>query len=172
MIADSGRKSVSGCDGRTFGMVESKSSTARPKRRAGGFRYLSGRPQSWRCADPPRIANGFSRHGPGADTLSRPASSASILKACAAAKVERFPLFTLRHTTLTRWASNMDPWTLSYLAGHRDMATTRRYVHPQEETIREALEKTRSGHKIGHSQESAVSDPAGNPPAINSGKKI
>jgi hypothetical protein len=34
----------------------------------------------------------------------------------------------------------MDPWTLAYLAGHRDMAITRRYVHPQEFSTRAAME--------------------------------
>ncbi len=42
-----------------------------------------------------------------------------------------FELYTLRHTCLTRWAPHMDPWTLAYLAGHRDMNITKRYVHPQ-----------------------------------------
>jgi len=27
-------------------------------------------------------------------------------------------------------APHMDPWTLAYLAGHRDMNITKRYVHP------------------------------------------
>lgn len=89
------------------------------------------------------------------------------LRACAESKVAPFPLYTLRHTCLTRWAPHMDPWTLSYLAGHRDMAITRRYVHPQEHTILEALEKTRSGHKIRHSAEVAVSEPASASAAIN-----
>lgn len=32
----------------------------------------------------------------------------------------------------TLWhACLMDPWTLAYLAGHRDMNITKRYVHPQ-----------------------------------------
>jgi hypothetical protein len=38
----------------------------------------------------------------------------------------------------------MDPWTLAYLAGHRDMSITRRYVHPQADAIREAMEKARA----------------------------
>ena len=42
-----------------------------------------------------------------------------------------FELYTLRHTCLTRWAPCMDPWTLAYLAGHRDMNITKRYVHPK-----------------------------------------
>jgi integrase len=46
------------------------------------------------------------------------------------AKFEGFELYTLRHTCLTRLAPHMDPWTLAYLAGHRDMNITKRYVHP------------------------------------------
>src|SRR5262249_40903664 len=64
-----------------------------------------------------------------------------------------FDLYTLRHTCLTRWAPHMDPWTLAYLAGHRDMNITKRYVHPQEQTIRAAMEKAReekTGHTFGH----------------------
>ncbi len=89
------------------------------------------------------------------------------LRACAESSVAQFPMYKLRHTCLTRWAPHMDPWTLAYLAGHRDMAITRRYVHPQEETIREALEKTRSGHRIGHTPEAAVSAAPGEPTVIN-----
>jgi integrase len=55
--------------------------------------------------------------------------------------VQPFPLYTLRHTCLTRWAPHMDPWTLAYLAGHRDMSITKRYVHPQQQTIRTAMER-------------------------------
>jgi integrase len=57
--------------------------------------------------------------------------------------VQPFPLYTLRHTCLTRWAPHMDPWTLAHLAGHRDMAITKRYVHPQAETVRAAMERAR-----------------------------
>jgi len=58
--------------------------------------------------------------------------------------LEPFPLYTLRHTCLTCWAPHMDPWTLAHLAGHRDMAITKRYVHPQAETIRAAMERART----------------------------
>jgi integrase len=64
-----------------------------------------------------------------------------------------FELYTLRHTCLTRWAPHMDPWTLAYLAGHRDMNITKRYVHPQEQTIRTAMERVqeeKGGHTSGH----------------------
>ena len=50
-----------------------------------------------------------------------------------------FELYTFRHTCLTRWAPHMDPWTLAYLAGHRDMTITKRYIHPQEDTVRKAM---------------------------------
>jgi integrase len=70
-----------------------------------------------------------------------------------------FELYTLRHTCLTRWAPHMDPWTLAYLAGHRDMNITKRYVHPQQQTIPDAMEKARGvkgGHKAGHNTENAA----------------
>jgi integrase len=69
------------------------------------------------------------------------------------ATFQRFELYTLRHTCLTRWAPHMDPWTLAYLAGHRDMNITKRYVHPQEQTIRAAMDRAQaanSGHTSGH----------------------
>jgi integrase len=62
------------------------------------------------------------------------------------AEVTEFPLYTFRHTCLTRWAAHMDPYTLGYLAGHSDFSTTRRYVHPQAHTVREAMERARNGH--------------------------
>ena len=58
-------------------------------------------------------------------------------KALATAKVEPFTLYTFRHTCLTR-AAFMDPYTLAYLADHSDFSTTRRYVHPQADTIKAA----------------------------------
>ena len=86
-------------------------------------------------------------------------------KACTLAKVEHFPLYTFRHTCLTRGAPFMDPWTLAYLAGHRDMSITKRYVHPQEYNTRAAIEKARvalSGHNSGHSPISTVYQPIPN----------
>ena len=70
-----------------------------------------------------------------------------------AVQLAPFELYTLRHTCLTRWAPHMDPWTLAYLAGHRDMNITKRYVHPQEQTIRAAMERAqleKSGHTLRH----------------------
>jgi len=77
-------------------------------------------------------------------------------KASKLGKVSAFPLYTFRHTCLTRWAAFMDPYTLAYLAGHSDFATTRRYVHPQADTIRNAIDRARSaqgGHNSGHTGE-------------------
>jgi integrase len=73
------------------------------------------------------------------------------------AELKDFELYTLRHTCLTQWAPHMDPWTLAYLAGHRDMNITKRYVHPQEQTIRDAMERAaiaKSGHTFGHTASS------------------
>lgn len=70
--------------------------------------------------------------------------------------VEPFQLYTLRHTCLTRWAPHMDPFTLAYLAGHRDMAITKRYVHPQADTVRAATDRAREvlgGHNSGHREQ-------------------
>ena len=51
------------------------------------------------------------------------------------------------------WAPHMDPRTLAYLGGHRDMNLTKRYVHPQEQTIRAAMDRAQvanSGRTFGH----------------------
>jgi integrase len=80
-------------------------------------------------------------------------------KALKLAKVEAFTLYTLRHTCLTRWSAHMDPYTLAYLAGHSDFSTTKRYVHPQADTVRAAMERVRgekSGRSSGHSDEKAA----------------
>ena len=75
-------------------------------------------------------------------------------RACKIARLDEFTLYTFRHTCLTRWAEVMDPYTLAYLAGHSDFSTTKRYVHPQTETVRAAFERARearTGHSLGHS---------------------
>jgi len=85
------------------------------------------------------------------------------------AEFEGFEFYTLRHTCLTRWASHMDPWTLAYLAGHRDMNITKRYIHPQEQTIRAAMDRAQregSGHTSGHTSQSEVTIPKSVSPEI------
>jgi integrase len=85
-------------------------------------------------------------------------------RACGLAQVEYFTLYTLRHTCLTRWAAYMDPYTLAYLAGHSDFSTTRRYVHPQAETVRAAMERARAAsqgsHVFRHGDEKAAETPS------------
>jgi integrase len=71
-----------------------------------------------------------------ASTLKKP--HAAALKASG---VPPFVLYTFRHTCITRWAKYMDPFTLHVLAGHTDMNTTKRYVHPSDEDIREAMNR-------------------------------
>jgi integrase len=76
-------------------------------------------------------------------------------KALKTSGVAPFELYTLRHTCLTRWAKTMDPYTLHVVAGHADMKTTLRYVHPSDADVREAIAKARGGHTSGHTAESA-----------------
>lgn len=61
----------------------------------------------------------------------------------------------------------MDPFTLHLLAGHTDMNTTQRYVHPSDADVLEAMEKVRTGHKFGHSAKTSASDDHVEPAAIN-----
>jgi integrase len=78
-------------------------------------------------------------------------------KAYTFAKIVSLPLYTFRHTCLTRWAAHMDPYTLGYLAGHSDFSTTKRYIHPQAQTVLAAMERARAaqgGHKTGHNADS------------------
>jgi len=60
----------------------------------------------------------------------------------------------------------MDPFTLHVLAGHADMNTTKRYVHPSDADILEAMEKVRGGHKSGHTPDLVVSEDLEESPAI------
>ena len=73
-----------------------------------------------------------------------------------ASGVARFVLYTFRHTCITRWAKHMDPFTLHILAGHTDMNTTKRYVHPSDDDILEAMERVQGGHKFGHTRQIAA----------------
>lgn len=79
--------------------------------------------------------------------------------------VQPFPLYTLRHTCLTRWAPHMDPWTLAHLAGHRDMVITKRYVHPQADTIRAAMERARVPADVVTQPDTPAPSPATSKPS-------
>jgi len=78
-------------------------------------------------------------------------------KALTASEVIPFELYVLRHTCLTRWAKWMDPFTFHRVAGHADMKTTMRYVHPSDADMDEAVVRARKdqgGHTSGHTGES------------------
>src|SRR5262249_1158616 len=55
--------------------------------------------------------------------------------------IRQFKIYWLRHTCLTRWAPKMDPFTLAYLDGYSDISITKRYVHPEDGTVRAAIER-------------------------------
>lgn len=77
-------------------------------------------------------------------------------KAAKVSGVARFELYVLRHTCLTHWAKWMDPFTFHRVAGHADMKTTMRYVHPSDADMDEGIVKAReaqSGHTSGHTQQ-------------------
>jgi hypothetical protein len=53
---------------------------------------------------------------------------------------------------------HIDPYTLGYLAGHGDFSTTKRYVHPQDHTVREAMEKAREAQGRHTNEKAAESE--------------
>jgi integrase len=71
--------------------------------------------------------------------------------------IRPFVLYSLRHTFLTRLGeSGCDAWTLARIAGHSNVSMSSRYVHPSEDAVLTAMARL-GGHKIGHSQNRAVS---------------
>ena len=81
------------------------------------------------------------RNEKAATSSRRPSAGPSMESLRRSRRWSHFPIYTFRHTCLTRWAPHMVPWTLAYLAGHSNMATTKRYVHPQLENTRLAIER-------------------------------
>jgi integrase len=64
-----------------------------------------------------------------------------------------FVLYDLRHTFGTRMAQHTDAFTLAALMGHANLRTIQRYVHPQDETKKTAMqryeaERTRAKLKV------------------------
>ena len=76
--------------------------------------------------------------------------------------VSPFVLYTLRHTCITRWAKHIDAYTLHVIAGHTDMNTTKRYVHPSDADVLAAMEKARGAANPGQSGSSIQDDQAAN----------
>src|SRR5579884_1766049 len=87
-------------------------------------------------------------------------------RACRMAAISPFTMYDLRHTCLTRWAAHMDAYTLAYLAGHSDFSTTRRYVHPQAETVRVAFERARARLSV-HWPQASRQEPGGTSGSIH-----
>jgi len=57
-----------------------------------------------------------------------------------ASRVAAFPLYTCRHTFLTRLGmSGCDAWTLARIAGHSDIKVSSRYVHPSDDAVQDAF---------------------------------
>jgi integrase len=85
-----------------------------------------------------------------ADTRSGHIESSSVKKQQArvfrVTGIKGFELYCLRHTCLTRWAPKMDAFTLAYLAGHSDISITKRYVHPEDETVKVAMSRVAAEH--------------------------
>jgi integrase len=82
-------------------------------------------------------------------------------KALKTSGVAPFELYVFRHTCLTGWAKWMDPFTFHRVAGHADMKTTMRYVHPSDADMDEAIVKAREvkrGHTFGHTGKSSNLD--------------
>jgi Phage integrase family len=50
-------------------------------------------------------------------------------------------LHALRHTFLTEAGEYTDPFTLQYVAGHDNIKTTMRYVHPREAAVHKLFER-------------------------------
>lgn len=48
-------------------------------------------------------------------------------------------IHTLRHTFLTEAGEDTDAFTLQYIAGHDNIKTTMRYVHPRAESVSRAF---------------------------------
>src|SRR5215469_2894100 len=64
-------------------------------------------------------------------------------------KVNRFVIYSLRHTFLTRLGlSGCDVWTLARIAGHSSTKMAERYVHPSHEAVIEALERMPRGREL------------------------
>jgi integrase len=74
-------------------------------------------------------------------------------------KVPSFVLYVLRHTCITRWSRHMDPYTLHVIAGHADMNTTKRYVHPSDADVRAAMDRARTANTSGPSAGDTATPP-------------
>ena len=70
-------------------------------------------------------------------------------------KVKPFPPYVLRHTALTWLAPYGDAFALMRAAGHSQIATTMRYIHPQSEAIEQMFEKL--SRQMGRNEKALLS---------------
>jgi integrase len=57
-----------------------------------------------------------------------------------ATPIQPFVLYSLRHTFLTRLGeSGCNVWTLARIAGHSSIAMSARYVHPNDDSVLDAM---------------------------------
>lgn len=79
-------------------------------------------------------------------------------------ELEHFPLYTFRHTALTRLAPLVAAFDLQKFAGHRSLTTTQKYVHLNDrahsERIRAAQAMAQGGHNSGHNEKAEQIGPA------------
>jgi integrase len=72
-----------------------------------------------------------------------------------------FVLYSIRHTFLTRLGSpgggggGCDVWTLARIAGHSSIVMSQRYVHPDQNSVLDAMNRLETPHKTPHSEETA-----------------
>jgi integrase len=65
-------------------------------------------------------------------------------KAMKGVGIDVFVPYSLRHTCLTRWAvAGMDAPALQYLAGHKNIATTMKYIHLAQTDVQSRLAEIR-----------------------------
>lgn len=81
-------------------------------------------------------------------------------------ELEHFPIYTFRHTALTRLAPLVAAFDLQKFAGHRSLSTTQKYVHLNDrahaDRIRAAQLEVQGGHKNGHSEKNRSTAPVSN----------
>ncbi|MGD0125409.1 MAG: site-specific integrase [Terriglobia bacterium] len=70
-------------------------------------------------------------------------------------EVKPFPPYTLRHTALTWLAPYGDAFALMRAAGHSQIATTMRYIHPQSEEIEKMFD--RLSRQMGRNEKALLS---------------
>ena len=66
--------------------------------------------------------------------------------------VRPFLLYSLRHSFATRLAPHVDAWTLGKIMGWASLSVARRYIHPSEDSVLEAISQL-VGHNSGHSDD-------------------